>query len=266
MHGEPMDSLTQRGYLEGDERVHVDGSRSPQLHGTGTEDFYEGAWYFAYDTFSNPQNGNTGFEMQELGCAHVCDGVYRLMLGDAVPFSRSLRFGIEHGMADEWPADYGSTAFWYGREEPALSPADALDVGDEASERAHDYRGAGDRAELTSVFEGDRDDEQVTEDGRATTGPVTFELGIDRGNRGVVLRRLSDQRDGYQAARVFVDGRRAGVWRQPLANEFQRWLEDDFLLPPELTAGRRDLRVTLVPEEGAPAWHAARYEALEVTR
>jgi D-arabinan exo alpha-(1,3)/(1,5)-arabinofuranosidase (non-reducing end) len=265
MRGEQFDSLTQRGYLEGDERVQVDGSRSPQLHGTGTEDFYEGAWYFAYDTFSNPQNGNTAFEVQELGCAHVCDSVYRLMVGDAVPFRSSLRFGIEHGMANEWPADYGSTAFWYGRAESALASADVVDVGDAASERAHDYRGAGEPVELTSVFEGDRDDEQVTEEGRATMAPVTFEVEVDRSNRGVVLRRLSDQREGYQAARVFVEGRRAGVWRQPLANPFQRWLEDDFVLPPELTAGRRELRITLMPVAGAPAWHAARYEALEMT-
>jgi hypothetical protein len=266
MHGRQFDSLTQRGYLEGDERVHVDGSRSPALYGTGTEDFYEGAWYFAYDTFSNPQNGNTGFEVQELGCAHVCDSVYRLLLGDAVPFERSLRFGIEHGMANEWPADYGSTAFWYGRAEPGLETADVLDVGSEASERAHRYRGDGERAELTAVFEGDADDVEVTEDGRATTGPVSFELQVGAGHRGVILRRLSDQRAGYQAARVSVDGRDAGVWRQPLANEFQRWLEDEFQLPAALTAGRRVLKIKLEPPAGSPPWHAARYEALEVRR
>src|SRR5690606_1843976 len=31
-----------RAYLEGDERLFVDGSASPDVHGTGTEDFYEG--------------------------------------------------------------------------------------------------------------------------------------------------------------------------------------------------------------------------------
>jgi hypothetical protein len=31
-------------YMEGDERVYVDGERDPSLHGTGTEDFYEGGW------------------------------------------------------------------------------------------------------------------------------------------------------------------------------------------------------------------------------
>ncbi len=33
-------------FLEGDERVFVDGQESPHIYGTGTEDFYEGGFYF----------------------------------------------------------------------------------------------------------------------------------------------------------------------------------------------------------------------------
>ena len=33
------------------------GGRSPALYGTGSEDFYEGGWYFNRQTFSNPMNG-----------------------------------------------------------------------------------------------------------------------------------------------------------------------------------------------------------------
>jgi hypothetical protein len=33
-------------FLEGDERVFVDGQESPQIYGTGTEDFYESGFYF----------------------------------------------------------------------------------------------------------------------------------------------------------------------------------------------------------------------------
>ena len=46
-----------RDYLEGDERVYIDGKRTPELYGTGTEDFYESGWYF--------RNGIT-FDMREL--------------------------------------------------------------------------------------------------------------------------------------------------------------------------------------------------------
>jgi hypothetical protein len=37
------------------------------------------------------------------------------MLGEAVPFDRSIDFGIEHGHANGVEARYGSTAYWYGR-------------------------------------------------------------------------------------------------------------------------------------------------------
>lgn len=102
-------------YLEGDERAFVDGGPAPQIHGTGTEDFYEGGWYFLFQPFTLPQNGLAAFLRPPDGCpAPSCATMYRLMLGDAVPFRSSLRFGIEHGPANDVDATYGSTAYWYG--------------------------------------------------------------------------------------------------------------------------------------------------------
>jgi Protein of unknown function (DUF2961) len=106
-------------HLEGDERAYVDGRQRPQLHGTGTEDFYEGGWYFTQFAVSSPFSlPLTGFP-KELGPASgcprpSCKTAYRLMLGDAVPFRSSLRFGIEHGSGNEVDAVYSSTAYWYG--------------------------------------------------------------------------------------------------------------------------------------------------------
>jgi hypothetical protein len=256
----PLDS---RRYLEGDERVYVDGSRTPQIHGTGTEDFYEGGWYFNRGTFSLPLNGAPGHEVRSSGCELECDAAFRLMIADAVAFGSSLRFGIEHGPLSDEPAVYGSTAFWYGRRREALRQTDTLDVGDPASEAALDYRspGAGMRTELEARFEGD-DGTMIRDDGRSSTAPVRFRMRIDRRNRGVVLRRRSDQFEAEQAALVFVDGREAGLWRQPLHNTDHRWLEDAYELPPELTRGRRDLEIELHPVMGGPAWRAARYVAL----
>ncbi len=262
--GRPGLSGNPRSYLEGDERVYVDGSRTPQMHGTGAEDFYEGAYYFGSGSFTAPMNGAPAHLAFDAGCRFDCTGAYRLMIGDAVPFHSSLRFSIEHGPINDVPAVYGSTAYWYGKESSVLRSSDTLDVGDEASEQAHRYTAPdlGEPTVLTSVFEGDFDDDQATAAGRATSVPVSFKVNVDTRNEGVVLRRMSDQANGYQAARVFVNNVDAGIWLQPLGNQIQRWSEDFFQVPAVHTAGRTVLNIRLEPLNGGPPWHAARYEAL----
>jgi hypothetical protein len=102
----------------------------------------------------------------------------------------------------------------------------------------------------------------VTAAVRATRAAIHFELSTSPDSGGIVLRRMSDQRDAYQSAAVLVNGQFAGTWLEPLGNPYHRWLDDSFLLPTGLTAGAPRLSVTLVPTPGAPPWTAARYEAL----
>ncbi|MEV4199220.1 DUF2961 domain-containing protein [Micromonospora globbae] len=258
-------SGNQRNYLEGDERVYVDGAQSPSIHGTGTEDFYESGWYFNHGTFSAPTNGNPAHEVADYGCRYDCTGAYRLMLADSVAFGTALRFGIEHGPGDQDPARYGSTAYWYGQDTVAQRWTDTVDVGDAASEAAHAYASGGERQVLTATFEGDDGGPRpVTDDTRASTTPIRFRVALDPDNHGAVLRRIGDQSSGYQSVAVRVDGRDAGTWTQPLANGTHRWLEDEYRLPAALTAGRSAVTVTLTPTDGAPAWSAARYAALSL--
>src|SRR5262249_53961477 len=49
---------TDGTHLEGDEHVWVDGSRYPQLHGTGLEDFFNGGFYFLGGPVLLPTHGN----------------------------------------------------------------------------------------------------------------------------------------------------------------------------------------------------------------
>lgn len=252
-----------RNYLEGDERVYVDGSHTPQINGTGSEDFYEGGWYFNRNAFSNPMNGAPEMETRGFGCEYQCDAAYRLMIADAVDFHSGLRFGIEPGPTANEPAIYGSTAFWYGHPGRVdLRVSDSVDVGDADSEAAHDYTGGGDARELTSTFEGDFDTVPMTDDVRDSGEAVSFTVDIDKRNDGVRLRRLSDQAQSGQAVEVSVNGESAGVWRQPLGNEAQRWLHDDFEIPAALTAGQDSLSVQLTPVDGTPAWSAASYDVM----
>ncbi|WP_240772408.1 glycoside hydrolase family 172 protein [Nocardia sp. CS682] len=103
-------------FMEGDEKVYVDGSATPQLHGTGTEDFYEGGWFFDYGKrYTLPLTGQPTVRMTDNGCPDYCATAYRLMLADSVGYRSSLRFGIEHGPTNDEQADYSSTAFLYTR-------------------------------------------------------------------------------------------------------------------------------------------------------
>ena len=109
-------------YLEGNERAYVDGARKPQIQGTGTEDFFDGGWYFYDHLFTLPLSGYTAHQTAADGCpSGSCKTAYRLMIADSVPFTRSLRYEIQHGPSDIIQAVYSSTAYWYERRGPTAS-------------------------------------------------------------------------------------------------------------------------------------------------
>jgi hypothetical protein len=114
---EPVASL---GYLEGDEMVWVNGEADATILGTGTEDFYESGWYFAFPgtdqagvPYNMPMAGMTSHKAQELGCAGECVSAYRLLLSDAVAFDTDIVFSIEHGPTNNVLANYESVAYYY---------------------------------------------------------------------------------------------------------------------------------------------------------
>jgi hypothetical protein len=254
----------RRNYLEGDERVYVDGAASPTLYGTGSEDFYESGWYFRDGTtYAMPEAGNPAYELDGDGCRYDCTGAYRLMVGDAVSFGSSLRFDIEHGPVDNEPADYSSTAYWYGTAKASLTETDTVDATDDASRAAHHYAAVGEtRGSLTSTFEGRGDTTPVTSGVTSATGEVSFTVDVARNNKGVRLLRVGDQNTAYQRATVLVNGKRVGEWLQPLGNTHSRWLSDTFELPASATAGKTSVTVTIQPAAGGPQWSATEYRAL----
>jgi hypothetical protein len=278
-----MEGPTNHHYLEGNERVYTDGSASPQINGTGTEDFFEGGNYFKYGPFTNPLNGETSHEagkasamVGDCPASTDCTGAYRLLIADAVPFSSSITFGIEHGETDNVAANYASTAFWYGRNTPIAARSDSLTVGDPASERAHGYTSArahgytsanpGAITSLTASYEGnDGTQVNITRTTRATTAPVTFTMAVSSANQGVILQRTSDQNTGYQRAEISVDNTDLGQWLQPLANPYHRWLDDQYAIPASVTANKSKITVTLTPVAGSPSWSAASYRTVSLT-
>jgi hypothetical protein len=102
------------GYLEGDEMMWWDGRDNTSYNGTGSEDYYNGGWYFGY-TDSFPYFG-CGYLREAEGRCHA----FRLHVSDLVPFQDYARIGIEHGHANEYTADYAGTTFFYAAADAEL--------------------------------------------------------------------------------------------------------------------------------------------------
>lgn len=102
---------------EGDDIFTVDGEKEPSLWGTGSEDFFCGAWGFG-ETFYTDYFGMPQRTRMDQGADNYWN-VYRLYLENPIPFKNSIKVEIEHGAAgfDETRGgsnnDYSSIAYWY---------------------------------------------------------------------------------------------------------------------------------------------------------
>ena len=254
-------------FLEGAERVYTDGSASPQWYGTGTEDLYEGGWYFKGGThFSDPLNGQPAQRTATGGCADYCVAVYRIMLADAIGYHSALRFGIEHGKRNMVQPDYGSTAFLYTQPDSGVTGGDDVRPADPLDRVLHGYTDSDATDQLlVGEYEGTEDTLPVVGTVRSTQSAITFRVQIDPDNHGALLRRTSDQATGFQSADVAVDGMPAGTWLQSRSNTFHRWLQDTYLMPESVTAGKAELTVALTPTPDSPPWTASRYHVDALT-
>lgn len=108
-------------FFEGDDQTTIDGELV--IHGTGSEDFFNGGWYDVPDRWekriSFPLSGCLGYQ-KHLGRT----GAYRLFLGDAYSYRRSLLQTIEHsGEQNNIPTDYCAVTYLYSERRPTMSPA-----------------------------------------------------------------------------------------------------------------------------------------------
>jgi hypothetical protein len=105
------------GWWEGDEMIWVDGRAAPALHGTGTEDYFGGAWGFR-EEYSAPYHG-VSVLLKVPGRQDWQAGkytVYRFHEKDPVAFTSSLKMSIERGHNNcRRDSQYRSVAYWYQR-------------------------------------------------------------------------------------------------------------------------------------------------------
>ncbi|MGH2647892.1 MAG: glycoside hydrolase family 172 protein, partial [Ginsengibacter sp.] len=98
-------------FFEGDDSTVADGEL--RMHGTGSEDFFNGGWYALLDCWdaaiSLPLSGALDYSLP------FCrTGGYRLFITDKISFEKSFFQSIEHGPEHNLvPADYTSVSYYY---------------------------------------------------------------------------------------------------------------------------------------------------------
>jgi hypothetical protein len=105
---------------EGDEMIFIDNRDKPKIIGTGSEDYYLGAWCyggcgispfgnsqptFAYKHYGNPRNGG-----DTRGAKWM---IYRFHTDSPVPFEKYFKMTIEHGHANHRSDNFYTVAYWY---------------------------------------------------------------------------------------------------------------------------------------------------------
>lgn len=129
---------------EGEIKFYLDGDEWPTICGTGTEDYFGGAWNFEhppgeYGVFSGPYSGLPQvIKPDGLYRSQQRFGMYRWHIADPIRFEHDLRVTIQalgwHSGRRYLPLqdDIASTAFWYQTEPhapfPLLPDRDGLEV------------------------------------------------------------------------------------------------------------------------------------------
>lgn len=103
------------GWWEGDEVAWIDGESSPSISGTGTEDYFGGAWGFRRE-YNTPFHGVTFLEKRperpdwQAGLFTL----YRFHQPDPITFTKSLRMSIERGHNNHRrDSSYSSVCYYY---------------------------------------------------------------------------------------------------------------------------------------------------------
>lgn len=104
-------------FFEGDDQTTIDGEMT--IHGTGTEDFYNGGWYDVAGRWESrrsfPLSGCLAYK-KHLGRT----GGFRFFLGDAYAYRKSILQTIEHApTGNDLVNDYCGVSFLYSQDRPS---------------------------------------------------------------------------------------------------------------------------------------------------
>lgn len=258
-----VQSMQNEHYCEGDEHFCLDGALSPQINGTGSEDYYLACFWPNVD-FDTPFGCVVGDITRKgggdmVGAYYVPSCYSRFHLESPIPFYASINARIQHGGLSNILSNYKSLGFCYIKPQPSLEITDFINVGILSSEKAHGYRASPPTSVIRLEAHPEGENFKTTQRGTGrhhSEGDITFRAAVDPNNKGVRLRRRIDQASLGQPAQVFINGQYAGTWYHGYHNPHLRWYDSDFDIHPDFTRGKAELKVqlTLLAEKNAGAF------------
>lgn len=98
-------------FFEGDDSASIDGGSL--IHGTGSEDYFNGGWYALMDRWDGPMSLPLHGAL-DYSLPFCRTGGYRLYITDKISFEKSFYMSIEHGpVGNKIRADYTSLGLYY---------------------------------------------------------------------------------------------------------------------------------------------------------
>lgn len=114
-------------YLEGNTEFFIDGETESSIEYTGTEDIFQGAWYYSKGIkrketeFCTPYHGLNAISMNKRGAIAMalwskhtkCKTCQYRFYPEGIPFYKSLKVTLNVGEFNEVPCFYDGVVYWY---------------------------------------------------------------------------------------------------------------------------------------------------------
>lgn len=243
-----------RFYLEGDEQIYIDGSISHSYHGTGTEDFYNGAWYFNNGVQVTPLYGVGAHNYRGINPAEYETNInrtvmLRTLVTDPIIFRDGIDFKMEHGGSNDRPDSSAYIlTYYYHNESSKLEKTDEFNFYDD-SYLDHNYK-QDDNSKMTSIngrYEGIYRQITAQQTQKIDVHTFTeFTVAIKPENEGVILRWLLDLSVLDQEGILYVDGTKVTTFSNPFRSaSFNYVRTTDLFIPKQYTTGKSTITIRL---------------------
>lgn len=254
-----------RFHLEGDEQIYVDNSMSHAFHGTGTEDYYNGGWYFKTGVQTNPLFGQSNHNYREMRDRTV---MLRTHITDPIHFRSHIDFKMEHGGWNESAdADVFVVTYYYHLPYSSIEKVAYIDLTNSKDIDKYNYKAVSNIVKPIPAGTSYEGDKIKTLTPFKTYNEVkdssSFTIPLEKDNKGIIIRREYLMKHISQAANVYVDNKLVGLWQSSFRNAYKNFVrQDEFYIPEEYTKNKETINIEfeVVSNDESDVWTEVFFE------